>query len=382
MNIGLLYPSSKAYPKLGFQFMEGLKTNLSFAGISDQLVIISESIGNGGLEKEVYQKAEKLLMIDGVDVLLAFVDEKVLLTLNPLLQASGKLVVIIHPGANYPLNWVPQSNVVHLTLLHGFLCRLAGMLAAEGANPNAVYSSTYYDCGYLHGAAMVKGFTQNGGAITFNFINNDLYDETFNIQALTTFLQTNPATKKLLCVFDTLPAKLLFQQFQQVESPGQLDLFASPMMFEEDAIAALTDVKHFSLQGYIPWDKSSNLESNQQFIAACTDKKKEATIFSLLGWEAGIILGQVFTHFQAGNSEGDEIVDQLKGLSLNSPRGLMKLNPETHHFIAPIVKCSIDKGPGELIKETVADFSGQWKVFSAEPTLGVVSGWLNTYLCY
>ena len=71
------------------------------------------------MEKEVYEKAEKLLMIDGVDVLMAYIDQRVMSILTPLFYASGKLVIIINPGANYPLNWVPQKNMVNLTLQHG-----------------------------------------------------------------------------------------------------------------------------------------------------------------------------------------------------------------------------------------------------------------------
>src|SRR4051812_42861830 len=102
MNIGILYPRSKVHSGLAFDFLDGLKTFLKQQELTDKIRFTTESIGFGAMEKEVYERAEKLLMIDGVDVLLAYVDQRVTAILQPLFYASGKLVILINPGANYP----------------------------------------------------------------------------------------------------------------------------------------------------------------------------------------------------------------------------------------------------------------------------------------
>src|SRR5688572_25340009 len=113
MNVGILYPRSKAHPGITQDFMDGIK---AYTGLQPNgMTFIPESIGYGGSEKEVYEKAEKLLMIEGVDVLVAYIGEKVIEILHPLLQASGKLMLVVHPGANYPGSWIAQANIIHLT---------------------------------------------------------------------------------------------------------------------------------------------------------------------------------------------------------------------------------------------------------------------------
>ncbi len=68
MKIGILYPRSNAHPAMMADFMDGIKTALKHAELHDHIQLFSESIGFGGNEKEVYEKAEKLLLLDGMAV--------------------------------------------------------------------------------------------------------------------------------------------------------------------------------------------------------------------------------------------------------------------------------------------------------------------------
>src|SRR5881394_3589636 len=168
MKVGLLFPMSNAYPTIGQDFMDGWNSLLKQQQIND-VTVLKEGIGLGGIEKEVYLKAEKLLISDDVDILVAYVDEKVLPVLYPLAMATGKILLAVNPGANYPLNWITQPTVIHLNLQHAFLCRLTGALAAASENGQAAMATTYYDCGYLHSAAMVNQFMEEEGSIQYNY---------------------------------------------------------------------------------------------------------------------------------------------------------------------------------------------------------------------
>ncbi|MGH2553131.1 MAG: hypothetical protein ACRDEB_05405, partial [Chitinophagaceae bacterium] len=223
MNIGILFPRSNAHPLIGSEFLGGLKAYIKKEGIDKDINLLTESVGFGGVEKEVYAKAEKLLMIDDVDILIGFIDEKVLELVKPLVLSSGKLMVLVNGGGNHPANWIPQANIITLGLRHTFLCALNGMAAAAAQkNIPAAICSTFYDCGYLHLASTVKGFTGLDGMVRFNFIYNQRYDENFNIQPLTDFLTSDESTQSLLCVFDSLPASLFYKKLNEFEGAGQL----------------------------------------------------------------------------------------------------------------------------------------------------------------
>ena len=100
-------------------FMDGIKAVFNQTELQSDIRISSESIGFGGNEKEVYEKAEKILVLEAVDILVAYIDLRVLELIKPLLYASGKLVLVVNPGANFPQNWVPQPNIIFITLQQG-----------------------------------------------------------------------------------------------------------------------------------------------------------------------------------------------------------------------------------------------------------------------
>lgn len=379
MKIGILHPRSVAHPSLGLDFADGLKAFLQQQRLQEEISLTLESIGFGGSEKEVYEKAEKLLVVENVDVLVAFIDLKVKPILEPLLYASGKLLLVVNPGANYPQNWVPQPNMVHLTLQHAFLCWLSGG-AAECSG--AGVATTFYDGGYLHTAAMVKGFEHKGGSIRFNYVNQQPYNQTFEIKQLADFLRTGQVAD-LICIMDTLPASLFYKLLNEEEVAEGLRLFVSPMMLRQKAWEVLSQGYRFSIQGYLPWYHSLPNRANEEFTAAFRQHtNRQATDFALLGWETGLVLQQVFNQGKDRYTDGAAMAQILGNLSMDSPRGPLHLDKATHYFVAPVYKATLPAASTELQNEAMPDPRNEWTKFTQEKTEGVVSGWTNTYLCY
>lgn len=381
MNVGILYPRSKAHPGITQDFMDGIKayTGLQQTGIT----FISESIGYGESEKEVYEKAEKLLLIESVDVLVAFIGEKVLDILHPLLQACGKLLLVVHPGANYPYSWMPQANIIQLTLQDAFLCWLCGQDAGKDKAGDAVMASTFYDCGYLHLATMVKGYTDAGGNIGFNYVNNQVYDDRFHIDEMRNFLSDNTGQQTVLSVFDELPASLFYKKLNEMEKAGECSLYVSPMMLQPAALVNYGNGFQFSISGYTPWIPGADTAGNKDFENSFRLKtKREPGLFALLGWETGMILQQISINGSAGFEDGAGIATALQEISINGPRGDLQLDPATNYFIAPLVKCRLQNNSAQMETDQLPFPADAWETYIQLPTDGSGSGWTNTYLCY
>jgi len=381
MNVGILYPRSKAHPTITQDFMDGIKT---YTGQQpDGMNFISESIGYGGSEKEVYEKVEKLLLIEGVDVLVAFIGEKVLEILHPLLQSTGKLLIAVHPGANYPHSWIPQPNIIQVTLQDAFLCWLCGQDAGKEKGRDGIMASTFYDCGYLHIAMMVKGFTEAGGNIVFNYVNRQGYDDSFHIDEMKNFLAENPGKQNVLAVFDELPASLFYNKLNSTEGAGELSLYVSPMMLQHGALANPGNNFQFTVNGYTPWLPGAATGNNKDFCDAFRLKtRREAGIFALLGWETGMILDQVSMNEGSGFDDGAAIASALQKIKFNGPRGEFQLDPATNYFTAPFVKCHVPNAGKEMSTELHVFPADAWQTYIQLPTDGSGSGWTNTYLCY
>jgi branched-chain amino acid transport system substrate-binding protein len=383
MKLGILYPRSNAHPGLMADFMDGIKAAINHTEMHQHIRISSESIAFGGNEKEVYEKAEKILVLEAVDILVAYIDLRVLELIKPLLYASGKLVLVVNPGANYPQNWVPQPNIICLTLQHGFLCWLTGKLAIEKKKLNAVMATSFYDCGYLHTAAMVKGFAGSGQQVRFNYVNNQRYDDSFHIQELTDYLSSTNDTNSLLCVFDSLPASMFYSRLNTFPNAGNLDLFVSPMMLEPKAVEHTSEGFNFSIYGYQPWHSLIENNANSFFTKNYRQQtNREVTVFSLLGWETALIIHQIFKNGSDNYADGTAVAESLKEIVIDSPRGEMRLDEETNYFVTPVIKCSLPANTSEMLTQTVNDPQAEWEAFVSDPVEGATSGWNNTYLCY
>jgi hypothetical protein len=230
---------------------------------------------------------------------------------------------------------------------------------------------------------MVNGFVNTGGKITYNYVNNQRYDDAFEIKQLTGYLSSDKETNSLLCVFDSLPASLFYSVLNTYNGPNSLHLFVSPMMLEQQALEKMAEGFKFSIDGYLSWHASFENSANRVFLDSYGQQtKREANVFSLLGWETGLILQEVFLKSNDNYSDGTALVEKLTEGKINSPRGEMKLDPETNYFIAPVCKCSIKQNSGTPGVEWIEIPEKEWNDFVEVPTQGVSSGWTNTYLCY
>lgn len=382
MKLGLLYPRSAMHPSISIEFMNGLKACLQHNELQDTINITTDTAGYGGVEKEVMEKVEKLLVIDEADVLVLYLDQKILTPLKPMLEASGKLIIVVNPGADYPQSWQIQPNIIHLSLNHAFLCWLTGALAADKAGTKAAMATSFYDCGYLHGAMMVNNFTIHGGEIMFNYVNNQLYNDSFHINELMAYLASDKQTRKLLCIYDDIPAALFYNSLNRYTDAAELQLYVSPMMFEEKALLIKAGELKFPVNGFMPWHPEINTTANKIFCDAIVAKSGNIpSVFSLLGWEVAQILQKIISS-ATGYRNGNKAVQYLINTTIDSPRGEMMLHKETQHYIAPVIKAQLNGTGLQKNNVPVNDIESDWGSFVSNPPQGMVSGWTNTYLSY
>jgi hypothetical protein len=304
--------------------------------------------------------------------------------IKPLLLAANRVCIVVNTGANHPTNWVPQQNIIHLSLHHSFLCGVNGSYAAQGEkNKPAAVCSSFYDCGYMHLFSFVNEFTIAGGSVQYNYINKQKLNEELIFPELIQFLAENKSVKTLLSVYDSKMAAAFYKQLNGIDDANELNLFVSPLMLEQKAIAALNQGFQFSIQGYLPWHVSVPGNANTEFISTyLSNHKKEPSFFSLLGWETGIIISEILTANADDYRNADIVITSLLSKKINSPRGEMRLDEETLYYLSPAIRCTTPAGSTALNMEYDVQLESEWEEFSTKNTEGNISGWTNTYLCY
>src|SRR5688572_33111890 len=111
--IGILLPGSTLYPSIGIDFSQGVRAYFKCHGMND-LTLHNFPIGYGLNENDIYKQAEKFLLADDVDVVIAYANDHIAKKLSPLFAAAGKLLIITNAGANYPGSPTSFTN----TLFH------------------------------------------------------------------------------------------------------------------------------------------------------------------------------------------------------------------------------------------------------------------------
>lgn len=378
ITIGVLLPRSTDFPAMGFDMLDGLKCCLHKEGF-ENVKFVPENIGFGEDRKEIYSKAEKCLLQDDAQVVVAYLSPENAASLFPLFESAGRYLIALDPGMNHPAE-MRSSNALQISLQGMHACYLAGRNAGKDGS-DVIMATSFFDGGYRGPFAYARGLNEEGGKVVHNFVGH-YKEEEFNIAPMVDALNTHTNARVAAC-FSTYLATLFFQKLNQVDAVyPEAEYHCSSFMGEEQTMNtySLPKGKFFT---YVPWLSSLSLESNEQFVTEIKLKKnKQANIFHLLGWEAGILLAQILSE---PNGMGVVFDRLLSGASYESPRGTVYIHSTTHMTYSPLYYGELKKdetGKTQLeILETIEMSGDEHLQILSDPPQGVVSGWLNNYLC-
>jgi hypothetical protein len=384
LRIGVLLPRSSLFPAFGLDILTGIKSCLKHFGITDNFKLLTDNIGFGIEEAEIYTKAERLLLQEDADIVMVVADNAIGELLEPLFTTSNKLLLLVNTGAGIPDNWQSSPTTIVHTLNLSLHARLTGKLAAqENENKKGVYVLSYYDAGYRQVFSMMTSHQQYGGEPMFTHVTH-LKAEQFTLAPLEEFLEQDSEVKTVLCLFTGEMAEQFCNEILPVQDKFRLRLYASPMLLEvfQTKLAA-QQLPATMMKGYTCWTPGLDNTGNSAYKTAFkTAANKEATIFGALGWDTGLLLKAVLQQHQQGNTNAAAIVPALCHTVYESPRGWMKIDPQTFYTYAPPVLIGQAEDGKTITINEFQDTDTEWKQFTAEKfPPGTSSGWRNTYLC-
>ena len=370
-RIGLLLPRSTDYPAMGFDIVDGMRSKLKEMR-NDTAVFLTENIGFGEDGALNYAKAEKLLLQDNVEVIIAYSNSSNAEPLYKLAEASARPFIILDAGMQLPEGKrSPYCYHISLQGVHG--CRIAGQLAGEGQR-KVLMATSFYDGGYRGPWSYDRGLSEAGGSVCGNYISSYKLAE-FTIDPSIGLLQISGADSVAAC-FSSYLAELFFNALRERNDEATpLPFYCSPFMAEEQLLSRC-DFPGGEFYAVVPWTISLKGRQQADFIDCIKNQNsKTANIFHLLGWEAAMVATQATSHG----------AQSLKDFSFDSPRGPVRIHPETHHTYAPLYKGRI--GGDEKCKcvfevtETISVNASQHEKILIDKTGAIVSGWRNNYVC-
>lgn len=384
LRIGVLLPRSSLFPAFGLDILNGIKCCLKQNGISDNFTFITDNIGFGIDEAEIYTKAERLLLQENIDVAVVVAELQIGELLGPLFAASNKLLLLVNMGSGIPESWKPSpATIVHSLNLSTHV-RLTGKLAAlENENKRGGYILSYYDAGYRQTYSMLNSHQQNGGEPMLTHVTHINTNE-FTLAPVEQFVTEHPDVKTWLCLFTGDMAEQFCETVKPLQEKWDLNLYASPMLLETYRDKFLSQQsKTFPVKGYTCWLPDIENEANEIYQSAF--KKiagKEASLFGVLGWDTGLLLKEVLQQKTEENENVTQLIPALCKNTYESPRGWMKLDAATFFTYGPSILISGSTDTNTLDIDEYKDIEEEWKRFTSERfPPDVHSGWRNTYLC-
>jgi branched-chain amino acid transport system substrate-binding protein len=369
-RIGVLLPRSVEYPSMSFDLLDGLRLNLKQRGGDYQFY--TENIGFGEDHDATNARAEKLVLQDDVDLIVAYSTSLNAEMLYAFAESANKPFLFLDAGME--LFEAPAHRLCRHITLQGLMC-CQHLGAQAGANDNrTILATSFFDGGYRSSWVLSNAVAASGGSVAGHFV-SQFREEDFTLAPLLEQIKQCDAqavTASFSSYFDGLFMKALGQADI---SQRAVHFYCGPFMADEQLLGAI-DFPGGNFPTVVPWATGIDTAANQLFKNTIQkEKNKTANIFHLLGWDAAFVVEKIL-------ADGISSVDDW---SFDSPRGTVHFHPDTHNAYAPVYEGRIDRNEegkcclvlGEK-KEVTA--LAHRELHFAKPE-GSYSRWKNNYFC-
>lgn len=373
MKIALLLTRSVIYPSMSFDIMDGFKSALKKIGTEEKHEIVSSNIGVAGKNEEIYVCCEQLLLND-TDIVVAYINPLTAEFIHPLFENSGKLLIVLDSGYHFPDFQGKLSNAYFISLEGNLCSRAIVRKAKEEGCDSFAFTCSFYDAGYRPPYTFSTAVEDNGAMITHHHV-TPLQRSDFSLDSLSEYLEEHKDVA-LLTSFCGDMAEDFFRESSKFNSLKSCKTYGSGFTAEELWLSKIP-YPGYDWSCSIPW--ATNLESkeNEDFMITMENiRSKKANIFSLLGWEAALLI-------EAINKKTSDSITIL------SPRGKISINPETGFSEAPIYFATVakNKETGNCILENSVEIKNlneernrlQYHIDAVQHTKS--NSWFNAYAC-
>jgi len=363
-KIGVLLPQSKAYPRMGKEFMNGLRLSLK----DDSVEFKIEGIGNGSDSKDVINAIQKLVNQEGVSLTTGMLGHKGIDEIYDFVEAIDETLLYSDIGGTLGLSLEKRKGIY----CNSFdICRSMELLTEyllKNDMKNIGISSCYYDAGYSFLQAIENVLSQNNSAGFAGHFITPLQPRDNEAELMTAFAETCKPDA-IIGFHNGLFAEEHASYLRQNKVNKQIPMYLTPFSVN-DTILKEYSKELDSVHTAASWYPELNNDENKKFIKEYMEEFGAApSIFSLLGFENGLLIQKV---------QKNSINDEIKG-----PRGNFSIDKNTNrtnfnHYLWEL--SSSEKGNGWLVKDKLNNNENViQKKFVDSNNEG---GWNNAYLCH
>jgi branched-chain amino acid transport system substrate-binding protein len=346
IKIGVIMPYSGIFAATATQMEGGLKLYLKQHGnriAGKKIEIIRKDVG--GINPPVAKRlAQELITRDHVDILAGFVLTPNALAAADVSKQAKVPLVIMNAATSIITTRSPYSVRVSLTIPQ--IDQPFGVWAAKHGVKNVYTMVSDYGPGHDAEKSFIKGFTSAGGKIVGS-VRMPVANPDFSA-----FVQkAKDSGAKAVFVFipaGSQPASLLNTFLQRGVTPKTFKILGEGELTDDSALDRTTDDAVGVITAY-HYDHTHESALNKKFVTAyrAANKNQNPDLLAVGGYD-GMHLIYAVLKKTGGKADGQTFIATAKGMSWESPRGVIKIDPATRDVVQTVYIRKVVKVGGRL----------------------------------
>ena len=340
LKIGVILPYSGQFADTATQIDNGIKLYMKQHGdtvAGRKIEIIRKD--TGGVAPDVAKRlAQELVVRDSVDILAGFALTPNTLAASDVSDQAKKFMVIMNAATSIITTKSNYSTRTSMTL--PMVGETMGNWAHKSGIRKAYTMVSDFGPGHDAEGAFHRAFKAAGGEI-IGSVRMPVANPDFSA-----FVQRakdlNPESIFIFVPGGAQPAALGKAFAERGVDPGKIKIMGTGEVVDEQAVKSMGDA---SLGIITAWHYDFNLNSklNKDFVAAHNaEHKRNPDFFSVGGYDGMHVIYEALKK-TAGKSDGEALIAAAKGLSWESPRGPVSIDPETRDIIQTIYIRKVEK---------------------------------------
>jgi branched-chain amino acid transport system substrate-binding protein len=346
VKIGVILPFSGQFADTGVQLDNGIKLYMQQHGntvAGKKIEVIRKDVG--GIAPEVAKRlAQELIVRDGADILAGFA-----LTPNALAAAevsaqAKKFMVVMNAATSSITTKSPYLARTSVTVPQ--LDETFGSWAAKSGIKTVYTMVSDYGPGLDAETAFQRAFQEGGGKIVGS-VRMPVANADFSA-----FVQrakdANPEAIFIFVPGGTQPAAIGKALASRGITPQNTKILGGGEITFEDALKSMGDDAIGIITAF-HYDYNHASPLNKEFVTAYNKAfGRNPDIYSIGGYD-GMHLIYAALQKTGGKADGQDLIDAAKGMTWESPRGPLSVDPETRDIVQTVYIRRVEKVDGRLV---------------------------------
>jgi len=351
IKIGLILAFSGQFADPSAQVDNGVRLYMKQHGdtvVGRKIEIIRKD--SGGINPPLVKRlSQELIVRDKVDLLAGYTTSPNGFAGADVSQQAKKFMVIMLAATSAIIthsNYLARASFT-IPQQTGTL----GTWAAQSGIKRVYMMTTDYAPGKDAEAAFSAAFKAGGGEIVGS-VRMPVANPDFSAYVQRA-KDLNPESIFVFIPGGTQPAALAKAMAERGVDPKKFKILTTGEMVDEQPLKGMGDAAIGIISGW-HYDVSHDSKANKDFVKAYQDTFQRAPDFFAVGGYDGMHLIYEVLKKTKGNTDGQAMIDAAKGMSWESPRGPMSIDPKTGDVVQTVYIRRVEKVGGVLKNVEIA----------------------------